>query len=272
MKSLSRWVVIGIASTSIIPSWAATVIERSDMSGEKQKLSMEEKQARLDNSAGETYTLIDLEKEKAYLIHVKEKQIVTMNIVGTPPKIPTNMRLPDNLPQPPWANKPLNPELVNAGEGPKIAGYATVKYVIKAMNRECSETYFSAEVAKIPYVKNFLDAMLKMANSRKPTPPKGVPVHPCQQAHEQFEAESSKLGVPMKSVIKRGEQEDKVRYEIVSVKTDVALSKDSLVLPSNYQQLTEEEFIAQQQAKMNKWMEEESQQPRSQRRWQENQE
>lgn len=234
--------IVGVVMVSVTPtSWAATIVERRDTRGDKQKIIMEKQQARIETSNPKFYTLIDLEKGKAYMVNADEQQIMTMNIVGTPPKPPQDMPPLPKLPD-------IKAELIKKGQGPEVAGYTTVNYQVIAEGKVCSENYFSLEAVKVPYVKAFLDAMYQMSSSRKP---KGLPVHPCQQAHDELEAQSMKLGVPMKSVIKgSGEKGDKVKYEIIRIQTDVKIPEDTFTLPKKYQLKTEAQMLEEQQARM----------------------
>ncbi|BAP55956.1 hypothetical protein THII_1659 [Thioploca ingrica] len=239
--------IIGVVMVSVTPTWAATIVERRDTRGDKQKIIMEEQQARIETSNPNFYTLIDLEKGKAYMVNTEEKQIMAMNIVGTLPKPPQDMPPLPKLPD-------IKAELIEKGKGPEVAGYTTINYQVIAEGKVCSENYFSLEAVKVPYVKAFLDAMYQMSSSRKP---KGLPVHPCQQAHDELEAQSMKLGVPMKSVIKgSGEKGDKVKYEIIRIQTDVKIPEDTFTLPKKYQLKTEAQMLEEQQAMMKRQEEE----------------
>jgi translation elongation factor P/translation initiation factor 5A len=239
-------IIVGAVIVSVTPTWAATIVERRDTRGDKQKIIMEKQHARIETSNSNFYTLIDLEKEKAYMVNADKKELMVMNIVGTPPQPPANM---PPLPK----SAAVKAELVKQGKGPEIAGFTTVNYQVIADDKVCSENYFSSAAVKVPYIKAFIDAMYQMSNSRKP---KGLPVHPCQQAHDDLEAQSMKLGVPMKSIIKgRGKKGDKVRYEIISIQTDVKVPEDTFTLPKKYQLQTEAQMLEQQQQAMRKWQE-----------------
>ncbi len=237
-----RWIIVGTVSLSVIPTWAATVVERRDTRGEKQKIVMTKQQARIETPDPDFYTLIDLEKGKTYMVNAKEKQMVEMDIVGTPPKPPQDMPLPKP--------REIKTELVKKGNGPKIAGYATVNYQVTVDGKVCSENYFSKEAVEVPYVKAFLDAMYQMSHSRKM---KGMPVHPCQQAHDELEAESMKLGVPMKSTIQRSRNKgEKVRYEIIRIQPDVKVPDDIFNLPQGYEVKSEATMMEERRQAMMK--------------------
>ncbi|MEN8215201.1 MAG: hypothetical protein ABFS56_02260 [Pseudomonadota bacterium] len=258
MNHLHRGIIVGIISASVCgASFAATVVERRQMET-IQKITLDKDDAHISSPDPNFYTLIDLDKGKAYMVNTKEKRIVEMNIIGTPPKPPQDMMPPWQPSQPPQATNrpeppPVKASLIEKGNGPEIAGYPTVKYQVKANGQACSENYFSKKAAQVPYIKDWLKAMSDMTNSRKM---KGMRIHPCQKAHDDLEAESMKLGFPMKSVVKMGERGgDKVRFEIIRIKTDVEVSADTFTLPG-YDVISEQEMIAEGQAKMRQMMEE----------------
>ncbi|KHD08700.1 hypothetical protein PN36_31385 [Candidatus Thiomargarita nelsonii] len=252
MSDLHRRIIVGIFTACVCSgSFAATVVERNEM-GKIQKIILDEHAARIDSSVSNYYTLLYLDKGKAYMVNTKEKRIVEMNIIGTPPKLPQNM--------PPWQARRDRPsqkaELVKKGNGPSIDGYPTINYQVKTNGQLCSENYFSKKAAQVPYLKAFIRAMSDMTNSRKI---KGMPVHPCQKAHDDLAAESMSLGFPMKSVVKM-DKRGGVRFEIISIKTDVDVSADTFTLPKRgYDVISEQQMIAEGQAKMRQWMEESKQ-------------
>jgi len=244
MKFHHSLIMGGLLSAYLFPSEAATLIEQQDNKG-TQKVFLADQQVRLESGEPSRYRLIDLPSKKAYTIDTKEQRIVEMEVAGTPPALPSNM---PSLPK----ASPVEAELVKKGEGPKIAGYATVNYEVTANGKVCSENYFSKEAAKIAHLNEFMEAMYTLSSSRKP---KGMPMPPCQQAHDNLEKESMALGVPMKSVIKWGDKE-KVRHEVKRIQTDVTVAKDFFDLPKGFKRITEEEMIKENTEKMQDWMKE----------------
>jgi hypothetical protein len=257
MNYLHRWIIIGIVSAGICgTSWAATVVERRDTQGNKQKITMDEQYAYVENpKVLNFYMLINLEEEKVYMVNDKDKRFVKMDIIGKPHTPPKDM--PRHFPKPPWG-KFVEAELIPKGEGPQIAGYPTKRYEIKAhgraqgraWDRTCSDNYFSKQAFEVAYLNKFLEAMYQMSNSRQPKI-KGMPIHPCQQAHEELENKFRKLGIPMKAMLKGGKK-NRVRHEIISIKTDVKISANLFTLPTGYERITEQEMIEEQQAAMKK--------------------
>ncbi len=248
-QNLSRWIIIGLAGMCST-SWAATVVKR-ELQGNTEKIIMEGQQVRIETQNSNYYTLMYLAQSKTYMIEVKEKRIIEMDIVGKPPKLPPN-RHP--MPKPPWGDS-VNAELVEKGNGPNIAGYPTKRYQIKALGKACSDNYFSKEVAS--HIDAFLEASDKMINSRKI---KGMFVHPCQQAYDDLKAKMRKQGVSMKLVLKGGKKGDMVMYEITDIQTNVKVSAALFKLPMGYKTISEQKMIEERQVKMKAFMEQKAKQ------------
>jgi hypothetical protein len=132
MNYIPRWIIVGIVSVSVMPSWAATVIERGGVGDNKQLVTLNEHQARIETADRDIYTLLDLKEKKVYVINSKEKSILKMDIEGKP------IELPENLPSMPQQQRqkssqqdePVKAKLVKMGDGPTIAGYSTVVYQV----------------------------------------------------------------------------------------------------------------------------------------------
>jgi hypothetical protein len=101
MNHLHSGIIVGIVSASVCgASFAATVVERSQMET-TQKITLDEDDVRINSPDPNFYTLMDLDKGKAYMVNTKEKRIVEMDIIGTPPKLPQDMMPAWQRSQPP---------------------------------------------------------------------------------------------------------------------------------------------------------------------------
>jgi hypothetical protein len=99
MNYLHRGIIAGIAGASVVmlpmpaaSNWGATVVKRSDGQGNTQTIIMSEQHARIETPDPNYYMLIDLGKGKVYQVNAKEKRIIEMDIIGTPPKPPRERR------------------------------------------------------------------------------------------------------------------------------------------------------------------------------------
>jgi hypothetical protein len=243
--------MVGILSVSVCgATWAATIIERQEM-GKTKTITLDRQHVRIDSSDPNFYIIMDLNRGESYMVNAKERRIVKIKVVGTPPSPPQD--------EPPWGrrsqpsrdtskNQPIKAKLLKIGNGSRIAGYPTVNYEIKANNKVCSKNYFSKQAANVPYIMDFINAISRMSSSRRI---KGMPLPPCFQAYNDLETEYMKLGMPMKTVVK-GKKGNIVMYEITRIQTNVNVPSNIFRLP-NYQIISEQQMIKESQAKMEKW-------------------
>lgn len=237
MRYLSRWALVGLTSTIALSSGAATLVERQDMQGKIEKLTVSEDFARVDTERKGLYTLIDLKKNKMFLIHTEKKEIVERNL-----HVPSDSTLPEGMQLPP--ETPVkDAKLVEKEEGPEIAGYATKHYQITADGEICADSYLSASAAEVAYLKGFLKVMEDMS-----MPPKEMITRmpACTQAQLKMKAEFFEKGLPLRSVSEDGS----VTYEIKSIKTDVDVPADTFELPVGYKVMTEEDMQKKMQEMM----------------------
>ena len=242
---LRHWIIIGLTSVSVCgSSWAATLIKR-DIQGKTETVVMQGQQVRVQSPDPNSYTLMYLDKGKAYMVDVNKKRIVGMDIAGKPPE----MQFPKNMPEPPWGNS-VRAKLIKQSGDIEIAGYFAEHYQIEALGKACFDVYLSKKAAWVDYIEDFLNASSKIKNSRKI---KGMPIHPCQQAHEDVENRIKRRGIPMKFVMKG--KTDQIIYEVTKVQTGVRVSADVFALPSGYKIINESDWIKEQEAEMKKWRE-----------------
>jgi hypothetical protein len=247
MNYLYRFLIVGIAGASVCSaSWAATVVERCNGFQQVETVTITQDNARMNGHNPKFYTVIASAKGKVYQVDAKNKRVVKMDISGTAPKPP------QEIPTPPWGAS-AKAKLIRKGSGPKIADYPTVHYQIKALGRACFDNYFSQDVTKVAHIKEFLETWSQLSNARKI---KGMYFHPCQQARDELESQLMTLGVPMKIVIKKGKRGDKVRHQILSIKTDVEIGNNFFKLPKGYEEISEAEMREKAQKEMEKWREE----------------
>jgi len=242
---LRRWIIIGLTSATVCStSWAATLIKR-DLQGKTETVIMERQKIRIQSPNPNSYALMHLDKGKTYMVDATQKRIVEMDIVGKPPQV----QLPKDMPKPPWGNS-VRAKLVKQSGKLDIAGYSTEHYQIEALGKACFDVYFSKKAAWVDYVEDFLNASYEITNSRKI---KGMPLHPCQKAHEDLEKKIKRRGIPMKFVMKGNS--DQIIYEVTNIRTGVRVSADVFALPTGYKMISEQDWMTEREAKMNEWRE-----------------
>lgn len=241
MQKLAFGIWVSITSVAAIPSWAATVVEQRGMQGNVQKIIINMPTARIESSRPTQYMLVNMQEKKMYMVDSEHKRILVVDMAATAPTNP-----PPQAPTPPVT---VEARLDKKGDGPEIAGYATVHYQTLANNMVCSNEYLSADALKIESIKTFLLAMEDLASARKKmlramaTPQQQ---DPCAQAYDKLQSEYKAIGVPLKTTDKEG----KVINEIASIQVDVTVAADLFVLPKEYKLTTEEEMRKEFMQKM----------------------
>ncbi len=233
-----------LCSTTV---FAATQIE-TEVNGHVQKVLIANQQARMEGDKSAQYMLINIEKQTMYAVDDTAKRIVVIDMQH--PVTPTTPPLPPNVPAAPE----IKAELVNVGEGEKIAGYTTVRYQMKANGSICSDNYFSSEVTKIADVKIFSDLMYESTQLRK----KNM-THPmmfaniCMQAQMQLESQFKEKGTLLKAV---DVKTNKVMQQVLAVKTNVNAPAEVFTLPKEYEQVSEVDMMQRIQSELMKKFEE----------------
>jgi hypothetical protein len=200
---------------------AATSIEVINGNGGRTQVMMDGNQSRLDMGEKEGYVLIDYSKQSMLIVIPEKKQILDMSddmssMGGKPaPKVKT--------------------ELVSNGSGPTIAGYPTIKYILKAEGRVCGTLFGSKEAMQTSGIDKLFESMKTMAEKQRAAMGSYASmIDVCTRANMDFAAQGQKVGVPMRMLDARG----KITSEIKSIKTNVNLPANTFDIPQGYQTTT----------------------------------
>jgi outer membrane lipoprotein-sorting protein len=239
MTKLQNMIIIGVTSIGVCSaSLAATQVERRNIEGKIETVIVDGSMARINTGNPNNYTVIDMHKSKMYVVDVRNRLIVNMDIIGKPPEVSKH-----NFP----AQNPITAELVKKRSNRLIAGYSTTKYVVKVSGRTCSQNYFSTVLEKLTDFKRYIDTMSKFEDSRKV---QGMPMPPCIRGHEKLKRQMKALGISMKMVMMMGKQGKKVLHEITDIKTNTNVPANTFNLPRSYRMISEQQMIEEQQAAM----------------------
>ena len=102
---------------------AAILIEVTSGDGGQTQIMMSSGKARIDMGEGQGYMLIDYKKQTMLAVIPAQKQIMDMS--GDMPSVGGR------------AAPRIKTELISNGNGPKVAGYSTKKYTLKAEGKPC---------------------------------------------------------------------------------------------------------------------------------------
>lgn len=243
MKSM-RYLTLTAGLCLSLGAGAATLVENKDASGQVQRVLLEGNFARMDAGPPGNYMLVDLAKPAMFAVDHNQKMVV--DLFAKPPQ-PPHMPAQQQPPEAPTVES----KLVKIGPGPEIAGFATTQYQITANGEICGNEYLSAEVLDVPGLRNFVQTMQNIAESRKKEMgpmPFMQQMPPCARATEELEAELSKQGFSMRSADKDG----KMLQEIVRITPDVPAQPGAFDLPADYQRTTPHEMMQKAMEQMQK--------------------
>lgn len=175
------------------------------------------------------YMLIDMKKNLVYIVDNNNRMVITMESIS------------DMMPGHGESHHPKDGpkiEVVKTGDGPKIAGFKTAIYQLKADGKVCSEHYISNDLLKHSEIKAFSDSM------RKQTPPDmgmDESMAPCELAEIRFDRLAFDYGAPLLSKDTNGN----TLFETTEIKVDIKLGADEFALPKGFPVISQKELMQQ---------------------------
>jgi len=218
-----NWLLAVTLSALALPAWSATLFEFRDSDGEKSKLWVEGKQARLDGS-GEpgTYAVFDLSGGRIYGVNPARKEIVLF----TPEMLKSDT--------PKSAAPKFKVKLDDRGAGPNIAGYATRHYVVIGDDEECGQYFLSKDALKdggdLVQAQNMLNKAWDSEFDDE---------DPCDQAESELQRRIPSLGLPLRELDADGE----LVTEVTRIQKNAPLPQGGLDLPKGYKQVSLEDYV-----------------------------
>lgn len=191
-----------------------------------------EESAKMAAQNANGYAIINFKEQKQYMIDHFEKMVIdiTDGIDGENPESSPN--------KPGSQNFPPSVTIEKVSDGPKIAGFNSNKYEVKAGDTLCSIEYLSTEPFRHSEMKQLFDTMAAI-NS---TDINNTELYsPCEQASLTLEQQHQTLGIPLKSVTPAGE----VTSEVVHFQVHKA-PEGTYNFPANYKKATISELLQEQ--------------------------
>ncbi len=217
--------------TFSLAAFGDTVVDTMDSRGEISRISIKGDWARFEGTDGgkDGYMLVELKGARFFAIAPAERTIIEFSAQREREKS---------------EQQKVEAELKEAGDGPKVAGYATRKYEWTANGESCGSILLSRQAAKVGDIGRLL-ATLGGLNPDTFIPEEmrqGFRAHrdPCETARIQLGDEKiSKLGFPMKILDPKG----KTINEVVSIDTRPKLDGKLFELPKDYSRTTVKEMM-----------------------------
>jgi len=177
------------------------------------------------------YVLISHTDHDMFIIVPEEKSIMKMNM-GMP-----------------TGNKPelVNIQIKSIGSGPKVAGYQTKKYTIKADGQDCGIVFGSKKALQNSDIsKMFNDINQMMENQYQMMGGAMDMMDACERAEMNIAAQIETIGLPLRTLDKNGV----LTSDVLSIETHATLPATTYELPSNYAMTSMAEEMKSMQEKM----------------------
>ncbi len=222
-----------------IPAIADTVIQQRNPDGTVTTTSIKGDWARMEDSSSAEYQLWNLKTGEMNIVMPEDKTIMVFDLRS---KKKTKSR-------------PIEAKLEKLGKGPKIAGYGTTEYRLKAGNRNCGKEFISATAARSPDIRKLVANLATLSNLDELMPgPMGAMAQsmqdPCEAAAISLGDQLPKLGMPLKST----DADGKVEMEITSIDTKAKLDRKHFQLPADYKRTTMKEMMGDAMREMQQMM------------------
>jgi len=194
---------------------AATLIETEEPEAGILQLWVGDGVMRIDDNAGNGYSLMDAKRRKMFVVNPEERQVMDMsNSLQT-------LSTEDETP-------PSGLTLSSQGPGPTIAGYDTEHYVVSFEGRKCKEIFASVQALEDTDMGDLI-ALLGEFTAGIVDPMGEGRQDPC--AYAESTLDYRKLGLPLRTLDSTGGQD----YLVRRIELQVADPPGGFSLPNDYQ-------------------------------------
>ena len=210
------------------------MIETRDDVGGSSMVKIEGSRVRIDSGDDSGYMLIDMKQNKVYSVNNDDHMVIDAST-------PVEINMTDAVPQ---GTAPATPTLTKIGNGPKIAGYATVHYKVLIGDQLCFDEYLATKPLENKDVKKFTEMMSRWSNEqRKHGSAMFEDEDECDAAESVITDQYTKLGIPMRSVDSAGT----VIHEITRIQSGTSFPSGVFQLPKEYPVITTQELMKNMQ-------------------------
>ncbi|HHM04285.1 MAG TPA: hypothetical protein ENJ19_00900 [Gammaproteobacteria bacterium] len=190
---------------------AGALIEARDGDGRFYRIHIAANWARVQTLGTAEYLLLGLARPNIYAVDPATRQAVDLSaMVGGA----------DTAAGP-------APRLEAAGPGPKIAGWATRRYEMRAAGRRCGSYFFAPASLRSKDVKNFLVAMARFAATKRQ---QNAAAASCEHAVDVAESAYPQLGLALRVLDDKG----KVSYQILKLDVNADIPPAATRLPADF--------------------------------------
>lgn len=199
---------------------ADTQITISDIQGGVSKISSNGERARMNSKGDPTYAIAVYQTGEFFVVNPERKEVMNMDMNAMPEPTATVE-----------AGDQLAISLDKKGKGPKIAGYKTKEYVLKANGQNCGTIFGSKNLLKKKGVSELFEFMNRMRRqSMKMMGAFSGAADICEQAMQDVSLSFEKTGAPLRMLNAQGELES----EVTKVKTEKSIDAAYYDIPADF--------------------------------------
>lgn len=205
---------------------AGTLIESRDADGGVQRVLIDPPLAKVETGEPGSFLWLDLAKGKALAVSTEEKQMLDLSAM---------LSGGHDRPAPPRKG----PALVEAGPGPDIAGFPTVRYKLMAGDELCYEEFLSPKALEKAKAAELVRALAKLSQEDLPHEEAMEAENTCYTVERLAERQYEKLGLPLRTVTADGD----VIHEVVTLHVDHDFPENTFALPTDYEVLDPKQLL-----------------------------
>ena len=179
--------------------------------GGRSEMLLQDTRARVSPSRGDIYMLLDADSGQRVLVNTRQQRVVEMparNPGGSAPEVEVELR--------------------REGPGPEVAGYPTVRYVVRTGGQRCGSVLASKE-ALADAGSQGTARIFRMFSGEGRSGPNFTP-DPCQRAFDALPRHFGEIGLPLRTRLPEGGASRVIRLE-----TGVRFEPGTFSAPEDYE-------------------------------------
>ena len=219
---------------------AGILIESTDNEGNHVSIRIGNGMARIESGDLQGYMLMNMSKERIYVVSTEEHAVVDLSLS------------PDNGASPHGSRTGKldrqHAVFIDQGEGPKIAGYATMHYRVMMGDTHCFDEYLSRGAVDNPEIHRFIEIMAKQSQAEEN---EGMTEYfasdnPCEAEEEVMDGQYLSLGIPLRTLDNHGV----AVHEVTHIQDDATFPDGTFEFPEGYPVMTRAEIMQRAMERM----------------------
>lgn len=215
---------VGLLAAAMLAPLAhgGTLIQGRDDTGGVTEIKIADGSARIETGDDSGYMLVHMAAAKVYSVNTEQQMV--LDVSSAPPGPAGDGTAP-------------TPTVTKVGQGPTIAGYATVQYRVAVGTEHCFDDYLAPKALEDEDIRGFLQAMADWSQRLHGAGP--ADEDECDAVADAMNGRYPHLGVPMRTVDAAGT----VVHEITRIKSGTSFPGGIFDLPADFPVLTQEQLM-----------------------------